>query len=135
MSNNHRDLIQRYCDAFERGEVDALESIVHPDVVDHSAYEAQQPGIEGYRQFFRLWNDAFPDLKFNIEMTVQQDDVVAYRWTASGTHLGQYHEHPPTGRTFQVSGISINRIKGGRIIEEWVEIDHLGLLQQLGLVE
>jgi steroid delta-isomerase-like uncharacterized protein len=132
---DHHALVQRYCDAFERGDVAALDDLIDPNVVDNNAYESQQAGIEGYREFFRLWKAAFPDLKVKLEMTVSQGDLVAYRWIGSGTHLGHYHEHPPSGRSVRFSAIAISRIRDGRIVDDWTELDNLGLLKQLGVID
>ncbi len=134
-SHSNRALIQRYCDAFERGDIAALDDLVDPDVVDNNAYEGQPRGIEGYRAFFRLWHEAFPDLKLTLDLTISESDLIAYRWTASGTHLGVYQGYPPTGRAVRFSAISINRIRDGRIVEEWIELDGLGLLRQIGAIE
>ena len=133
-ASDHLSLIQRYCDAFERGDVDRLDELVHPDVIDHNAFDEQSSGIDGYREFFKVWNIAFPDLRMSLDLTVSEDDLIAYRWTASGTHRGPYHGHPPTGRSVRFSAIAVNRIRDGLIAEEWIEIDNLGLLRQIGAV-
>jgi steroid delta-isomerase-like uncharacterized protein len=130
-SDGHIQLIHRYCAAFAQGNVGALEELIHPEVVDHSAYEGQPVGIEGYRHFFRLWKRAIPDLKLELELTLSEGDLIAYRWHATGTHLGPYLDHPPSGNAVRFSAISINRVRDGLIVEEWVEIDQLGLLQQI----
>jgi len=132
--HDHRDLIQRYCDCFARGDLDALDELVAPDVIDHGAYPDQPAGIEGYREFFTLWKTAFPDLKLELELTISQDDLVAYRWVGTGTHLGPYHGYQPTGRPVRFTAISISRIRDGKIAEEWIELDQLGLLRQIGAV-
>jgi predicted ester cyclase len=41
---------------------------------------------------------------------------------------------PPTGKKVTVRGISICRVAGGKLVEERVEGDWLGLLQQLGAI-
>jgi len=131
-ATDHRAIIQRYCDIFEQGDLDAIDEIVAPAVIDHGAYKGQQAGIEGYREFFKLWKTAFPDLKLELEMTISQGDLVAYRWTGTGTHLGPYHEHPPSGRPVRFTAISISRIRDGKIVEDWIELDNLSLLRQIG---
>ncbi len=131
----NREIVRRYLDAWERFDLDALDGIIAPDVIDHMAYEGQQTGIEGYRQFFTMWRDAFPDLHTDIHDTIVDDDKVAVRWTATGTHRGEYDGVAPTGKRVSFSAISLMRIENGRIVEEWVNQDTLGLLQQLGAVE
>jgi predicted ester cyclase len=51
-----------------------------------------------------------------------------------GTHQGETEEFgPPTGRQIEVKGITISRVEGGKIVEEWQVYDNLSLMQQLGL--
>ncbi len=56
------------------------------------------------------------------------------RWTARGTHSGNLMGIAPTGNPVIVTGIRVDRIVGGRIVETWAEIDQLGILQQLRVV-
>ena len=73
-------------------------------------------------------------LKLTVNAVLGEGDLVAVRWTYTGTHQGEFQGAAPTGRQATWSGISIFRIACGRIAETWSEADHLGRLQQLGLV-
>ena len=59
---------------------------------------------------------------------------VVSRWTLKGTHQGEFLGIAPTGKRVSISGISIHRISGGKIVAEWQEWDSLSLMQQLGVV-
>ena len=63
---------------------------------------------------------------------VAEDDKVVTRWSATGTHTGDFAGVPATGRPVAVSGIHIHRVRHGRLIEHWEELNLLGLLRQLG---
>jgi steroid delta-isomerase-like uncharacterized protein len=90
---------------------------------------------EALRQFFASILAAFPDLQRTVEDQLTDDiNNVITRWTATGTHLGQFMGIAPTGKRVTVTGICIHRIVSGRIAEEWEEWDTLGLMQQLGVV-
>ena len=54
--------------------------------------------------------------------------------TGEGVHEGELFGIPPTNRPMKVTGITILRLEGGKIVERWVEVDMLGALQQLGVV-
>jgi predicted ester cyclase len=56
------------------------------------------------------------------------------RWSAKGTHRGDLAGIPPTGKPVSVTGISIDRIAGGKIVETWGIFDQFGMLQQLGAI-
>ncbi len=77
---------------------------------------------------------AFPDSHFTIEDLIAVGDTVVVRYTARGTHQGNLMAIPPTGKQVSVTAIGIFRIGNGIAVEEWLNIDDLGMLQQLGVV-
>lgn len=56
------------------------------------------------------------------------------RFTVTGTHQGAFAGIPATGRQVAMQGIIIHRLQDGKIIEDWVVRDTLGLMQQLGVI-
>jgi predicted ester cyclase len=54
--------------------------------------------------------------------------------TPRGTHHGAFQGIPPTGKPVTLTGISIWRVDGGKIVESWHELDTLGLMQQLDVI-
>jgi predicted ester cyclase len=81
-----------------------------------------------------MYLGAFPDLKVTSDFQVAEGDKVVMRWTGTGTHTGELMGIPATGKRIEMTGIGIQRIAGGRIVEEWVESDQMGMMQQLGVV-
>ncbi len=82
-----------------------------------------------------MYKSAFPDLNATVEDVVAEGDKAVTRVTVRGTHQGEIEEFgPPTGRQVAIEGITIHRIEGGKIVEEWERYDNLGVMQQLGLV-
>ena len=80
------------------------------------------------------WREAFPDLKITVDKQVAEHDLVAVRWTASGTNTGTGNGIPATGRAVQITGTTLFRVADGRIAEEWTCADSLALRKQLGLL-
>lgn len=91
-------------------------------------------GPEAVKEMTRMTRVAFPDGEFHIESIISEGDLVAYRWTARGTHKGEFMNIAPTGRETTVSGINILRLSGDKIVEEWGEWDALGFLQRVGAI-
>ena len=82
-----------------------------------------------------MYKTAFPDLNATVEDVIAEGDKVVTRVTFRGTHQGEIEEFgPPTGRQVEIKGISISRIEGGKIVEDWDSYDDLGVMRQLGLV-
>ena len=77
---------------------------------------------------------AFPDIRINIDDLFASDDKVVLRWSSHGTHRGELQGIPPTNRPMTMTGIAIYRFADGKIVEEWMNNDTLGMLRQLGLV-
>ncbi|WP_020180428.1 ester cyclase [Methylopila sp. M107] len=82
----------------------------------------------------RALYEAFPDHRITIHITVAEDDLVAYRWTAQATHKGAYFGAPPTGRIASATGITISKFRGGKIVEEHASWNKLAFLQDLGIL-
>jgi predicted ester cyclase len=83
-------------------------------------------------QFLNLYLRAFPDLQLTFEDALVDRDRVVTRWRLQGTHNGPLMGIAPSGRRVSVEGIRIDRIEGGKIAESWMQLDTLGLLEQIG---
>lgn len=113
--------------------LDELAEIVTPEFVDHAAGPDEQAGLAGLRETFVRWRAAFPDVVATIEDQIAEGDRVVTRWTLRGTHAGVYDGIPPSGRAVVLSAVSIDRVAGGKITEEWYFADRLALPRQLGV--
>jgi len=89
-------------------------------------------GAEGERELIAGYRRSFPDLTFAVEEQIVDGDRVVSRWTASGTHEGEFAGIAPTGRRGVVGGVSIARFAGDRLTNVWTMWDVHGLLDQLG---
>ena len=94
--------------------------------------------VADVEQLTRMLHTAFPDFHVTIEDQIAEGDMVVTRFTASGTHRGEWHSPlgtiQPTGKRFSHMGIRIFRIANGKLVETWGGADMLSQLQQLGLV-
>ncbi|HEX8162048.1 MAG TPA: ester cyclase [Pyrinomonadaceae bacterium] len=80
------------------------------------------------------WLAAFPDLRFEVEQVVAEGDLVMTRSVMRGTHAGAWMNVEPTNREASIRMTVVQRIAGGKIVEDWVLVESLGFYQQLGLV-
>jgi steroid delta-isomerase-like uncharacterized protein len=113
---------------------DIIDEVYAADLVWHDP-DQEIRGHEEAKQFIAMYTTAFPDLNATVEDVIAEGDKVVTRWTIRGTHQGEIEEFgPPTGKQAELEGITIHRIEGGKIVEEWNRYDNLSLMQQLGLV-
>jgi steroid delta-isomerase-like uncharacterized protein len=135
MSAANKELSRRFTELFSTGDEALAEEILSSDVVFHGTTgDGELHGIDEMKAFVAGYRRAFPDARSTVEDQVAEGDKVVTRWRARGTHRGELGPVPPTGRAFEIEGVTIERIAGGRIAEVWVARDELGLLRQLGLV-
>jgi predicted ester cyclase len=80
------------------------------------------------------FRSSFPDMHMEVIELIAEGDIVVGRFTCSGTHLGAWLGHAPTGRRFEaVDEVGIYHFRDGRIVETWGLEDNLSRLEQLGL--
>jgi predicted ester cyclase len=89
---------------------------------------------EDIKEIVRAYHSAYPDLTHTMEKQVAEGDMVVTRWTTHGTHQGGVMGISPSGKQIEVSGMSMDRISGGKITENWVNWDTLEMLQQIGVI-
>jgi steroid delta-isomerase-like uncharacterized protein len=117
-------LVRHYFEeAWNKGNLAAVDEFMAADYVDHTASPDSGPGRDTLKQFITMFHEAFPDVKCTIHDIFGQADRVAYRWSASGTHLGKWAGIPPTEQHMTMRGITILRIVGGKCVEGWASED------------
>jgi predicted ester cyclase len=79
-------------EAWSKGNLAILDEIVATDAVDHNPAPGQAPSAEGLKQLIAMVRGAFPDWNYTIEDMVTEQDKIAFRWTAQGTHQGNFLE-------------------------------------------
>jgi predicted ester cyclase len=120
-------------EGWSQGNLSIVDELVDAQAVGHDpSLPEEVRGPEGLKRQISMYRAAFPDVHFTIEDEVAQGDKVVLRWTARGTHRGELMGLAPTGRAAKVTGVTIDKIADGKVVESWVEWDNLGLAQQIG---
>jgi predicted ester cyclase len=87
---------------------------------------------EGVERFISQFLLAFPDLQHTVETMIEEGDQVAIRFSARGTHSGQWLQFAPTGRSIYYTGVTLARSAGDKIIEHHTWWDKASLREQIG---
>nr|MBC8235897.1 ester cyclase [bacterium] len=115
-------------EVWNQGNVDVIDEIYAEDFV------GDYGDNEGFKQFIAATFDAIPDVHVTLEDIFAEGDMVATRYTFTGTHQGEFMGIPPTGVKGPMTGVSIARIVDGRIQKVWDDDDFLALMQQWGVI-
>ena len=114
---------------------DLLDRFVDERIRAHPGTPGTAPATEGLdqlREAVHRIRGVFPDLHIEVEQLVAEEDLVAARWTATGTHSGDLAGIAPTGTAVRWSGTDVYRLAEGKIVEWWRNDDFVWLLHQLG---
>ena len=117
---------------WNKGNLAIIPELYTPDYVFHQSGGDIQ-GPEGIKQLMTMARNAFPDIQMTIEDMVAEGDKVAWRYTITGTHKGEYLGIAPTGKRITASTIIISRCVDGKEVEAWPSSDRLAMYQQLGV--
>ncbi len=132
-------IAQMFIDNFNAHEPERNDAFVTDD------YQAEGPGAAGpmTREQINMQNrgflTAFPDLHFEVKLTLSQGDYVVVHWVGTGTHTGPLPTPsggaiPPTGKKVTVPGSSTYQVREGKVARAWSFWDMSSLLGQLGLL-
>ena len=123
MSERNKDAVRRL--------IAVVMNAGRTDVIDELYSPALAPEAKRWIAPFRA---SFPDMRMDVIDLIAEGETVVGRFACSGTHLGEWLGHAPTGRRFEaVDEVYIFRFEDGRIVDAWGLEDTLGRLEQLGL--
>jgi steroid delta-isomerase-like uncharacterized protein len=131
----NKQLVRQFFDAFDRQDTERMDQLV-----SNSNYSLHFSGMSstdwnGTKQFSAAFYSAFPDLRHNIvDMVAEGEDKVAVRLNVTGTHKGELHGIPPTSKQVSFSAIDFLTLMDGKVVEEWVNAESMGLMQQIGVI-
>lgn len=136
----NKALVQRYFDeVWNEGNLAAADEIFASDYVDPSAPPRVPRGPEGAKDFVVVNRARFPDIQYTVNDLIGEGDKVVAEWSAQGTNSGSLSTRsgrslPPTGKRVEWHGTSIFRILAGKITEQRISPELLGVFRELGLV-
>jgi steroid delta-isomerase-like uncharacterized protein len=133
-AEDNKRVIRRWLEAWNTNDLDAAEGLLHDGYVRHDANLPDIVGPQAERNFVATALAAFPDLRFEAQHLVAEDDLVVGRLTVQGTHRGEFMGVPASGRHVDFQTVETFRLLDGKIAEQWVVMNVLGLLQQLGAI-
>jgi len=130
-------VVRRYREILNANQTDKLGEVLAPDFKAHNLMPGLPPGLAGAQMVHQGTVAAFPDLHVTTEQLLAEGDTVIEVWRQTQTHTGGpiFGLAANTGKSVKTTGISLYRIKDGKIVEHRAEMDFFGVMMQLGLVQ
>jgi len=136
MSEANKNVVRRlFEEVWNNGYLHVADELFAPNYIHHDASTPDVGrGPDSEKKRVTLYRTAFPDLRLTIEDSIAEGETVVARWTCRGAHRSDLNGIAPTGKQFAITGVSVMRFAGGKMVEGYVNWDALGLTQQLGVV-
>ena len=125
------DVAARWGDLWDEGDVDLFDELASPDSVHHWGLGDDTTSLADFKDRISTLFAGFSDLRQTNEEPIVDGDLVAVRWSMTGTQDGPIFGFEPTGAEITWTGINIFRVECGQVVESWSEADGLGLRNQL----
>jgi steroid delta-isomerase-like uncharacterized protein len=129
MSTDNKTIYLRLLNEYFAGGNEAVLDATYAE--NHVNHFVGVNGAQAWKQFMIPFQAAFPDLHFTMHFQMAERDKVLNCWTAHATHRGDFMGIPATGKQVAYNGLSVGRLEGGKVVEEWTLLDMFGLMQQL----
>jgi len=133
-SEQNKAIVCRFWKAFEANDQAALRQVLAPELMARSPSAPGPSNREMHLQGIGMFNAAFSDRHFTNDDLIAEGDTVATRTTLRGIHSGNWQGYPPTGKRLVATGLTIERIQDGKIVERWFSFDAARVMRELGLV-
>lgn len=128
----HR-ILSTYQEARNTANLDLLDQVIDPAVVVHDCSSPSDiHGLDSLKASYQGSHAGFLDFKITFDTMFVSGDNIIDRWTITATHTGVLRGIPPTGKRVRFSGMGIDRVANGKIVEQWAYFNVLDLLLQLG---
>ena len=138
MSEENKAVLRRWFDeVWNNGRAEVIEELFDENGIAHGlSDDPSQPikGPSGYRPFYEVFRQAFPNIRIDIEDMIAEGDKVAARCSVRGKHEGDFMGTAATQAPVEITGIAIVRIENGKIVEAWNNFDFMTLYKQCGHV-
>lgn len=121
-------------EVYNRGNLDVVDELVAPDILDRAAVPQHRHGIDAFKHVIGWVRGMSSDIHYDVDDLFAEGEKVAVRTTVSDTDTGPIRDVPPTGERFSVDCVHWFRVAEGKVAELWAVRDDLSRLQQLGLI-
>jgi predicted ester cyclase len=132
---DNKAIVRRfYEEVVNTGKVDGIESLISPEYTEVLDGERHVTGIEGAKAHTTGVRQTYPDLHLTIEQQIAEGEWVVTCITARGTHKGWWLGIKPTGKRVAFTGVNVDRVVDGRIVEHGGAANMLGPLLEIGAI-
>ena len=136
--NANKALVRRWFEeVWTKGRADAIDEMFAADGIAHGlSDEAGNPlrGPADFKPFHEIFRGAFPDIEVVVEDVIAEGDKVAARCSVRARHSGDHLGVAASNAPVDFTGMTIARVRDGKIIEAWNNFDFMRMNKQIGAI-
>lgn len=132
---DNKHTMEQFVQFINTGDTLLGKEIISPDVIFYAPTSPEpMRGFQGYVSVLNMMRGAMPDVHWNVEEMIAEEDKVMVRYTMTGTQTQPLMGIPATNKPIKVTAMNIYEIKDGKITREHGLPDMFSLLIQLGVI-
>ncbi|MFL6229854.1 MAG: ester cyclase [Pyrinomonadaceae bacterium] len=133
MSEENKAFVRRWFEeVWNKGREEAIDEMFAADGVAHGLGGEPLRGAAGFKPFFHSFREAFPDVEVTVEDAIAEGDKVVARCRVRASHQGDTLGYAATRLPTNFEGVTIVRVRDGKIVEAWNQFDFMTMHRQLG---
>ena len=129
------DLHRWFEEVWNKKREEAIDEMLSEDTVHHGLGDQPVRGIENYKNFYRTFITAFPDIRVEVMDVMTDGEKISARYVARATHAGEGLGFAPTQKQVEFTGMGICTMKDGKFVEVWNQVDFMNMYSQLGVLK
>jgi len=133
VDKNVKMYTQLWDDIVNKGEIDKINTTNFDENVIGISSPENIVGIQGFKAYYQNFLTGFSDIKFTVVNAFGQGDNIVKHWNFKGTHTGDFFGMPATGKQVNIEGVTLVKMKDGKIAQEQDFMDNTVFMQQLGI--
>jgi steroid delta-isomerase-like uncharacterized protein len=134
MTEEMKAITLRAEELWNEGNMSIADEMYAPSFVNHDPFLPEVNDLESFKKYITQVREGMPDFHVKIEDMIAENNKLACRWVASGTHKKDFFGIPASGKKATWTGMTIYRFENGMIVEGWWNKDTFAMLQQLGII-
>ncbi len=121
-------------DIINKGEIDKINETYFDKNITLVTTPENVVGIQGFKDYYQNYITGFSEVTFTIVDVFGHGDKIVKHWNFKGTHSGEFFGIPASGKKVDIDGVTLVKMKDGKIAQEQDFLDNLSFYQQLGLI-
>ncbi len=133
---NNKDIVKYFYEIVVSGNLlDELPQYIAENCVQKVGGNEVFIGIDGMRQHLMAVKKTYPDYTMKIIRQFEDGDTVISEFVMTGTHKGEFIGIMPTSKVIEITGVDIDKVVGGKIVEHGGAANSFEAFWENGLIK